>query len=184
MTKIPKIVSFIFIALITISVLSCEKTKKQNEATESFLPMQIGNLWYTADHSYTEIKDTVRINKKLYYKFYALIGGDATSTTYLRIDEQNKLLESYPDDPSKVYVHADFNAKVGDKFFTTGSKDENDNEVTVVQKSDSTITFSFDPVYHPNLKGHPHEVKYIKGKGWADGYKKVKINGVVYQTKS
>ena len=123
------------------------------------------------------------INKKLYYKFYSLIGGDATSTTYLRIDEQNRLVESYPDDPSKIYVHADFNAKLGDKFFTTGSKDDNDNEVTVVQKSDTEMTFSFDAIYHPNLKGHPHEVKYFKGRGWTEGYKKVKINGVVYQIK-
>jgi hypothetical protein len=178
MIKNWKFLSFILIGLF---VLSCQKNKGQNLAADSFLPMQIGNLWYMNAQSYTEIQDTVRINKKLFYKFYALVGGDATNTFYLRIDEQNKLIESYPDTPLTTYIRADFNAKIGDKFFTTGEKDENDNEVTVVQKSDSLMTFSFDPIYHPNLKGHPSQVKYIKGKGWAEKFKKLKIDGVVYQ---
>jgi hypothetical protein len=178
MIKTFKSLSFILVILF---ILSCQRNKAQNVGADSFLPMQIGNLWYMNAQSYTEIQDTVRINKKLFYKFYALVGGDATSTFYLRIDEQNKLIESYPDSPLKTYTRADFNAKMGDKFFTTGEKDENDNEVTVVQKSDTTMTFSFDPVYHSNLKGHASQVKYIKGKGWAESFKKLKINGIVYQ---
>jgi hypothetical protein len=178
MIKIFKSLSSVLISLF---ILSCQENKEQNVAADSFLPMQIGNLWYMNAQSYTEIKDTVRIHKKLFYKFYSLVGGDATSTVYLRIDEQNKLIESYPDSPLKTYTRADFNAKMGDKFFTTGEKDENDNEVTVVQKSDTLMTFSFDPVYYPSLKGHPSLVKYIKGKGWAENFKKLKINGVVYQ---
>lgn len=178
MIKALKFLSFILVSLF---VLSCLRKKVQNDGADSFLPMHIGNLWFMNAQSYTEIQDTVRINKKLFYKFYSLVGGDASSTFYLRIDEQNKLVESYPDDSLKTYVRADFNAKMGDKFFTTGEKDENDNEVTVVQKSDSTMTFSFDPVYHPNLKGNSSQVRYIKGKGWADNFKKLKINGVVYQ---
>ncbi len=173
-----KSLSFILISLF---ILSCQMNKDQNLAADSFLPMQIGNLWYMNAQSYTEIKDTVRINKKLFYKFYSLVGGDAVSTVYLRIDEQNKLIEGYPDSPLKTYTRADFNAKMGDKFFTTGEKDENDNEVTVIQKSDTEMTFSFDPIYHPNLKGYPSQVKYIKGKGWAEKFKKLKIDGVVYQ---
>ncbi|MFD2585092.1 hypothetical protein ACFSR6_21520 [Pedobacter vanadiisoli] len=176
-----KISTSLILVLAGLFMLSCQKNKKQNLSADSFLPMQIGNLWYMNDQSYTEIKDTVRINKKLFYKFYSLVGGDAGSVFYLRIDEQNRLVESYPDSPDKIYIRADFNAKIGDKFFTTGAKDENDNEVTVVQKSDNEITFSFDPVYHPNLKGHPYEVKYIKGKGWAEKYQKIKIDGVVYK---
>jgi len=177
MIKILKSLGFV---LIGIFILSCQRKKIREDTTDSFLPMQIGNLWYINAQSYTEIQDTLRINKKLFYKFYSIIGGDATSTVYLRIDEQNRLIESYPDDPSKTYIHAEFNAKKGDQFFTTGNKDENDNEVTVVQKSDSMVTFSFDPIYHPNLKGHPNKVKYIKGKGWAEQYQKIKIGGVVY----
>lgn len=176
-----KISAYLGLILFSLSILSCQKRKHENAAADSFLPMQIGNLWYMNKMSYTEIKDTVRINKMLFYKFYSLVGGDASSTFYLRIDENNKLIESYPDDSTRTYTRADFNAKIGDKFFTTGEKDENDNEVTVVQKSDNEMTFSFDPVYHPNLKGHPSEVKYIKGKGWAEKYEKIKIDGVVYQ---
>jgi hypothetical protein len=176
MIKNNKCLSFILISLF---MLSCQTKKDQHLAADSFLPMQIGNLWYMNAQSYTEIQDTVRINKKLFYKFYSLVGGDASSTVYLRIDEHHKLIEGYLDSPLKTYTRADFSAKKGDKFFTTGEKDENDNEVTVVQKSDHEITFSFDPIYHPNLKGHPTLVKYIKGKGWADEYQKIKIDGVV-----
>lgn len=177
---IKKLNPLIFI-LFSLFILSCQTSKDQYLAAGSFLPMQIGNLWYMNSQSYTEIKDTVRINKKLFYQFYSLVGGDASSTVYMRIDERNRLVESYPDSPTKTYIRADFNAKIDDKFFTTGEKDENDNEVTVVQKSDQEMTFSFDPIYHPNLKGHPSEVKYIKGKGWAEKYQKIKIDGVVYQ---
>ncbi|NII83358.1 MULTISPECIES: hypothetical protein [unclassified Pedobacter] len=176
-----KIFKFLSIVLMSLFMLYCQSNKEQHAAADSFLPMQIGNLWYMNAQSYTEIQDTVRINKKLFYKFYSLVGGDAVSTVYLRIDEQNKLIEGYPDSPLKTYTRADFNAKMGDKFFTTGEKDENDNEVTVVQKTDTEMTFSFDPIYHPNLKGHPSQVKYIKGKGWAEKFKKLKIDGVVYQ---
>ncbi len=175
------IFNFLGFALIGLFIFSCMKNKDQDPVADSFLPMQVGNLWYMNAQSYTEIQDTVRINKKLFYKFYSLIGGDAVSTVYLRIDEQNKLIEGYPDSPSKTYTRADFNAKMGDKFFTTGEKDENDNEVTVVQKSDTEMTFSFDAVYHPNLKGHPHSIKYLKGKGFPGKWKKLIINGVVYQ---
>jgi len=147
---------------------------------DSFLPMQIGNLWFLNNENYTEITDTVRINNKLFYQFYSLIGGDVTSTSYLRIDEQNRLIESYPDAPLKIYLKADFNASLGSKFFTTGDKDYNDNEVTVLQKSDTEMTFSFDMIYHPNLKGHPHSIKYIRGKGFTGNWKKLKINGIVY----
>ncbi|MFF5382278.1 hypothetical protein [Pedobacter suwonensis] len=180
MIQSKKSLGYIFISLI---ILSCQTNKEQQLAADSYLPMQIGNLWYMNAQSYTEIQDTVRINNKLFYKFYSLVGGDAVSTVYLRIDEHNRLIEGYPYSPLKTYTRADFSAKKGDKFFTTGEKDENDNEVTVVQKSDQEITFSFDPIYHPNLKGHPTQVKYIKGKGWADQYQKLKINGVVYQNK-
>ncbi|MBB6239910.1 hypothetical protein HDC90_004572 [Pedobacter sp. AK013] len=176
-----KIFKFLSIVLMSLFILCCQSNKEQHVAADSFLPMQIGNLWYMNAQSYTEIQDTVRINKKLFYKFYSLVGGDAVNIIYLRIDEQNKLIEGYPDSPLKTYIRADFNAKIGDKFFTTGKKDENDNEVTVVQKSDTEMTFSFDPIYHPNLKGHPSLVKYIKGKGWAENFKKLKINGIVYQ---
>lgn len=176
-----KISTLLILILVILVILSCHKKKVENAAADSFLPMQIGNLWYMNAQSYTEIKDTVRINKKLFYQFYSLVGGDASSTIYMRIDERNRLVEGYPNSPAKTYIHADFNAKIGEKFFTTGEKDENDNEVTVVQKSDQEMTFSFDPIYHPNLKGHPSEIKYIKGKGLAEKYQKIKIDGVLFQ---
>lgn len=178
MIKNNKFLSFILISLF---ILACQTKKDQQLAADSFLPMQVGNLWYLNAQSYTEIQDTVRINKKLFYKFHSLVGGDASNTIYLRIDENNKLIEGYPDSPLETYTRADFSAKKGDKFFTSGEKDENDKEVTVVQKSNDEITFSFDPIYHPNLKGHTTLVRYIKGKGWADQYQKIKIDGVVYQ---
>ena len=180
MKKIYKSASFILIAFAFLLISSCKKDKIEGPADDSFLPMQIGNLWFMANSDYTEIKDTLRINNKLYYKFYSLVGGDATSTFYLRIDEQNRLVESYIDSPQKTYIKADFNAKIGDKFFTTGDKTYNDYEVTVVGKTETEMIFEFDMVYHPNLKGHPFQVKYLKGKGFSGDWKKLKINGKVY----
>lgn len=180
MKKIYQNAGLILLAIVC-CCLSCKKETKQAQPNDdSFLPMQVGNLWFMNKENYTEIKEKVVINGKDYYHFYSLIGGDGIAISYLRIDEQNRLVESYPTDPTKIYVRADFNAKVGDKFFTTGDKDYNDHEVTVVQKSDTEMTFSFNRIYHPNLKDHPYQIKYIKGKGFPGDWKKLIINGVVY----
>ncbi|WP_131537382.1 hypothetical protein [Pedobacter nototheniae] len=170
------------IAIVVLMSSSCKnKMATDKNPSNSFFPMQIGNYWKMSPTSYTEIQDTTQIDGKLYYKFYSLVGGDATSTNYYRIDEQNRLVESYTDDPKKVYVKADFNAKPGDIFYTLNDKTENDYQVKVLSKTDSDMVFEFDMVYHPNLKGSKHTEKYIKGKGWADNWKEIKINGKVYK---
>ena len=150
-------------------------------AVDSFLPMQVGNLWYTNKENYTEIQDSVLIRGKLFYKFFSLIGGDAVAISYMRIDERGRLIVGDPNNPAFIALRADFNAKVGDKFFTIGNGTDTDNEVTVVQKSDTEVTFSLDAIYHPNLKGHPYQVKYIKGQGFPGNWTKLKINGIFYK---
>jgi hypothetical protein len=168
--------------LIMILFASCQQkvvTTKEIGAADSFMPMQIGNSWRMGDHSYTEIQDTMRIDNKLYYKFYSLVGGDATDVKYMRIDENNDLLEAYPDQPKLIYTHAKFNAKVNDEFYTIGDKSQNDYKVKVVEKTDKKMTFEFDMVYHPNLKGSTHKVSYIKGSGLDENWKSIKIDGKV-----
>lgn len=168
--------------LIMILFASCQQkvvTTKEIAAADSFMPMQIGNSWRMGDHSYTEIQDTMRIDSKLYYKFYSLVGGDATEVKYMRIDENNDLLEAYPDQPKLIYTHAKFNAKVNDEFYTIGDKSQNDYKVKVVEKTDKKMTFEFDMVYHPNLKGSTHKVSYIKGSGLDEDWKSIKIDGKV-----
>lgn len=171
----------LIVMLFLLFFTGCKEKLMGLNANDSFLPMQIGNLWFMNSANYTEIKDTVSINKKLFYKFYSLVGGDAISISYLRIDEQNRLIEGYPTSPLKTYLKADFKANIGDKFFTTGQKDYNDYEVTVVRKTDTEMIFDFDMVYHPNLKGHPFSVKYIKGKGFSGDWKKLRINNIDVQ---
>lgn len=166
----------------SLSFIACtmHSTKKDNnEPSQSFLPMQIGNYWKINAQNYTEIQDTLRINGKLYFKFYSLVGGDAVSTSYLRIDQNNQLLESWPDSSGEEYLRAKFNGKVNDSFFTLNDQTVNDNKVTIVSKSDKKITFSYDMVYQPNLKGHPNTISYIKGQGLEDNWNNIKINGVI-----
>ncbi|MBB6272360.1 hypothetical protein HDF26_002817 [Pedobacter cryoconitis] len=168
------------IVILTIPACKMKKTAMQPlAAADSFMPMQIGNKWSHGAHSYTEIQDTVRIGKQLYYKFYSLVGGDASDTKYLRIDENNQLLESYPDQPNVVYVHAKFNASLNDVFFTLNDKSTNDYQVKLVKKTPDRRTFEFDMVYHPNLKGSTHQVSYVKGIGLDDGWTSIKINGKI-----
>ncbi|MDH6252363.1 hypothetical protein M2347_002090 [Chryseobacterium sp. H1D6B] len=151
----------------------------ENNFSESFLPMQIGNYWKMDAQNYTEIQDTIRIDGKLYYKFYSLIGGDAVSTVYLRIDENNQLKESWPEAAGREYTRANFNSKVGDSFFTLNDQSTNDYKVTVIEKTDKKMTFSFDMIYQENMKGYPHKVTYIRGQGLDDGWKSIKIDGKV-----
>ncbi|NEU07604.1 hypothetical protein GZH53_04690 [Flavihumibacter sp. R14] len=176
----------LILPLIVISMLvtSCEKQAtvlKEISSSESFLPMEIGNYWRNGDDNYTEIQDTVRINNKLFYKFYSLIGGDAISVQYFRLDEHNQLWESTPGGTGKEYLHAKFDARVGDTFFTMNDvQDWNNYKVKLIEKSETKRVFEWDMVYHPNLKGHPHTVTYIKGKGFEGPWQSIRISGVVY----
>lgn len=168
--------------LIVLVIPSCKMKKTALQpvsAMDSFMPMQIGNKWSHGANSYTEIQDTVRIGKQLYYKFYSLVGGDATDTKYLRTDEKNQLVESYPDQPGVVYVHAKFNANVNDVFFTLNDKSTNDYQVKLIEKTADKRTFEFDMVNHPNLKGSKHKVSYLKGIGLDDNWTSIKINGKI-----
>ncbi|WP_421945204.1 hypothetical protein [Pedobacter sp.] len=170
------------ILLLSLTIcFSCKKPFSTPAPTrsDSFLPMQVGNLWYMNSQNYTEIKDSVMISGKLYYKFVSLIGGDAFATSYLRIDESGKLISSDPKYPDLKVIRGDFSAKVGDQFFTIGSGTDTDQQVTVTEKTDSKISFSFDYIYHVNLKGNPYVNSYIKGQGYPGDWTRLKINGVV-----
>ena len=172
--------SLLLLFFVSTIFLSCKKDLGviQPKPVDSFLPMQVGNLWYANKENYTEIQDSTLINGKLFYKFFSLIGGDGISISYLRIDEQGKLIASDPKYPDLRFIRADFNAKVGDVFFTMGSGTDTDQQVTVTEKTDSEMRFSFDSIYHPNLKGHPFVVSYIKGQGFPGTWTKLRINGV------
>lgn len=168
--------------LIFITLSSCQpklSTKEIADATDSFMPMQIGNSWKMAEHTYTLIQDTLRIDKKLYYKFYSLIGGDAVDVKYLRLDENNQLLEAYPDQPGKIYTHAKFDLKVNEEFYTLGDGSENDYKVKVSEKTPEKITFEFSMLNHPKLKESPHKVSYIKGLGLDEKWKSIVLGGKV-----
>lgn len=173
------------IAYLLILLSSCKDDNKPTPTVNSFLPMQVGNYWGTANRqgSYTEIQETVQINGKTYYKFFSLIGGDGLSTSYLRIDEKNRLVESYPNDPSRVYVRADFNAKVGDVFYTLNDQTVNDCKVVVASKNENEMSFNYDMIHHPHLKGQIRTETYIKGRGWNVNFEKIIINGKVVKGK-
>lgn len=156
---------------------SCKAPQRDQEPASSFLPMKIGNQWTIDSQNYTEIQDTLRMDGKLYYKFYSLIGGDAVSTAYLRIDENNQLMESWPEAKGKEYTRAKFNGQIGDSFFTLNDGTANDYKVTVIEKTDTKITFSLEMIYHDNMKGESHKVTYIKGQGLDEGWKSIKIDG-------
>ncbi|RZJ89704.1 MAG: hypothetical protein EOO20_10235 [Chryseobacterium sp.] len=152
---------------------------KQSGPAYSFLPMQIGNTWKMGEQNYTKIKDTLRIGNELYYEFYSLVGGDASDIKYLRIDSANNLLEGYPNHPAMVYVHAKFDAKFDDVFFTLGDGSINDYKVRVTEKSADRMTFEFEIVNHPTLRGKAHTVSYVKGMGIDENWKWVTIGSKV-----
>jgi hypothetical protein len=172
---------FLIAAILLIST-ACNKkddTKKADESANSFLPLQIGNYWKVDSQNYTEIQDTVRIKGILYYKLFSLTGGDVASEEYYRIDENQNLILGSVRYPDHQYLKAKFNASVGETFQTLGDKSYNDYKVTVIEKTDNKITFSYDMIYHPNLKGHPHTISFVKGLGWANSWKAVRINGKI-----
>jgi len=174
--------SYLYIAFLGVFLLinGCEKNNQlyPDTSDESFLPMQVGNYWKLNDLNYTEITDTVRINGELFYKFYSLIGGDAIATEYLMIDNNQNLFGSDPDTPEFKFLHAKFNANVGDVFYTLNDSSVNDYRVEVVKINDSEIEFKYQMIYHPALS--EHSVTYIRGIGKEDNWKEICIDGTVY----
>jgi hypothetical protein len=173
-----------YLKIIALGVLiflsSCSKPDNNisNPANDSFLPMSIGNYWKNNDENYTKITDTLRIQGDLYYKFNSLIGGDAISIAYLRIDENLNLIESYPDNPDFKYIHAKFNAQLGSTFWTIDNQSVNDFKATMIEKEESSRAFEFQRVFHPNAKDK-HIVKYIRGLGW-NNFKEIKIGEDIF----
>ncbi len=176
-----------YVIVIAILFTACKKTTELTAYTDlntpvesSFLPMHIGNYWKKGSASVIEITDTLRIGGQLYFRFRTRI-SDTYATQYLRIDEQNRLWEGYPLTPGTEYLHAKFDAAVGDTFYTLNDQGWNDHKVRMSVKTEHTRAFEFDKVYHPNLKGQLSTRTYTKGLGWSDDrWDSVRINGIVY----
>ncbi|GAB3425990.1 hypothetical protein GCM10027516_29350 [Niabella aquatica] len=163
---------------------ACSKkgvNKQYSYEGDSYLPMEVGNYWRTNDENYIKITDTKMIDNGLFYEFSSRIGGDVFGKNYYRIDKDNNLIEKFPDHPGSVYTHAKFGAKVGDVFYTTGKKDWNDLYVKITYKGDEQITFEYDMINHPNLKGQKSYRSFKRGFGFAQNWKEVKIGDKVYK---
>ncbi len=165
---------------IIIFLVSCNQSDDNtiNPTNSSYLPMKIGNYWKTNDNNITRITDTVRIQGNLYYEFNSLIGGDVISKQYLRIDENQNLIESFPENPNISYIQAKFNEPVGSTFWTINDQSVNDFKVSVLNKEESTITFEFERIYHTTANDK-HTVSYRKGLGW-NNYKEIKIDDEIF----
>lgn len=142
--------SFLCLALLIVSCTMQNKNHNEN-ASGSFIPMQIGNYWKVDAQNYTEIKDTLRIDGKLYYQFYSLVGGDAVSKVFLRINEKKSWQN--PGLLQKVRNTSVLNLEGMLMIaFTLNDKTTNDYKVTIIEKSDRKMTFSFDMIYHDNFE--------------------------------
>lgn len=167
---------------ILLLILACNKEETSinpDESESSFFPMHIGNYWKSDIHNYTEIIDTLSINGDVFYKFYTVTGGDAISINYYRIDQDQNLIVSYPENPDFKYTHAKFNANLRDTFYTLKDKSYNDYRVEIITKNDSIMIFEFQKIHHPILFESKHQVSYLKGKGWKGNWKEICINGKI-----
>jgi len=175
----------IILLILLISPFGCEIDEDQvtNEfLSDSFYPMNIGNYWKVNKDNYTEIVDTISIEGDLFYEFNTLIGGKDRYKKYLRIDENNNLIGKHPDDTTgKVTTYAQFNSSTGDTFYTRNDTSVSDCQVVVIYKTDDTIKFEFDRIYHPDLKGSKFIRAYKKGFGLIrDNCKEAFIDSQVY----
>jgi hypothetical protein len=157
---------------------SIDEERSSFNGEQSFLPMHIGNYWKNDKNNYVEIIDTLRIQGDLYYKFYRLMGGDSRYISYMRIDSNQNLIESFPDDPDFKYTHAKFDAQIGSTFWTLNDQSVNDLKVTVIVKDSSLRTFELQRSYHTNINAKAIKT-YIKGLGY-NIYDEVRINGEVF----
>jgi hypothetical protein len=78
------------------------------------------------------------------------------------------------------YVKAKFNSSMDDTFFTLNDSSYNDLKVTTIFKSEDTMQFEYQMVYHPILNSK-HNIVYKKGLGPVENWKEVRIDGVIYK---
>ena len=171
----------LIIAFLLICISGCKKEDKTDDTfnSDSYLPMKIGNYWKINSDNYTEITDTIRINGFLFYKFYSIIGGDGRDTHYLRIDENNDLIEKIPDRPDMRFTHAKFNSKIGDKFHFEDTAPFY-YLVSVIYKRHDIIKFEFKWISDPRLAGS-YTKTYKKGMGFIGIWKEIRINETTYK---
>lgn len=181
----------LFFTCIIFLLAACKKEEstgynsdgKPITGSDSWYPMQVGNYWRISDNDYTEIQDTLRINNKLYYKFYSLIGGDGQSVNYLRIDENQNLIEAYTRYPNQEDTRAKFAGQLGEVFSPSSSNQNTGNNffVKISYKSESKMIFLLD-IDHNNFLYGGIPTTYYKGIGPDyDGlYTTIKIGGKVY----
>ena len=88
--------------------------------------------------------------------------------------------KSYPGS-SANYLQAKFNSSVGDTFFTLNDSSWNDLKVTTIAKTEDTMEFEYQMVYHSALNSGSYSMVYKKGLGPVGKWKEVRIDGVIYK---
>lgn len=176
--------SILVIFTVSLVIVSCKKNatidawgSRPRTTSSSFYPLRIGNYWRNDSQTYTEVRDTLRIQQKLYYKVYSLVGGDSELTQYLRIDENQNLVEANPLD-TNLFIYAKFNANVGDVFPVSNTG--NNSLVKVAEKSDIKMSFTLD-TYRNNIEIGESSQTYYKGIGPDGNYSTIKIDDKVYK---
>lgn len=168
-----KIVSYLIVLAVFMSCKS--STSNQVDKSLGYLPLQVGNYWEYDDRNYIEIKSKKEIEGHVYYEFYKLMGGDAFSIEFLRIDFNDNLVGISEDDPNFKYTRAKFNLNKNDVFCTIGDGSINDALVTVTEKTEDKMTFRNELV-----SGVVYTETFVKGIGFYDeDLKEIRIGGKV-----
>jgi hypothetical protein len=147
--------------------------------------MSIGNYWKHDDENFTEITDTLRIQGDLYFKFESIIGGDGYSQHYLRITDNQNLIEVNPDVPDFKIIVAKFSIPLNDIFWSLNNQSTNDQKITLIKKEDNLRTYECLNFSFPDVI--KYYTSYTRGLGWNHypgileiNYKQIKIDEVVY----
>ena len=164
--------------LFIVTFTSCES---DNEASseENWLPLEIGNYWKKGEYVLYEVVDTVRIDGDLFYKIQMQFSYDEGGTKYLRIDENQNLIEKFPNNPGTQSLRAKFDIELGDTFYQNDNNPGSDFLGTLMERTDSIMSFRFQRVNHPTLTDEHTDI-YINGLGWWYDWEEIKIGEDVY----
>lgn len=164
--------------LFIVSFSSCESDNEES-SEENWMPLEIGNYWKKGEYVRSEVVDTVRIDGDLFYKIDMRLSLDELGTMYLRIDENQNLIEKFPNNLGYQSLRAKFDIELGDTFYQNDNNPGSDFLGTLMERTDSIMTFRFQRVNHPTLTDEHTDV-YINGLGWWYDWDEVKIGDDVY----
>lgn len=150
------------------------KTENKIDRSVGFMPLAVGNSWRGGAGLSFNIKDTVIFEGKKFYQFER--NWASQGIHYYHLQNDNKLLlKKSKNSPEELF--ADFSKNLGDSFASLGNHSEEDEKITIIEKSENIMSFKHE---FPYTNNQPYIVTFEKGLGIKGNFYMINIGPMLF----